>query len=208
MAFFPDRPFDDAGALASEYFALSARAAETVDRGAMAAAGKLLLERVEANNWIYACGNGGSAAIANHLVCDCLKGARNGTTIRPKVHSLSSNIELMTAIVNDFDPREVFAYQLESLGAAGDVLIAISSSGTSPNIVRAIETAKTAGMATISMTGFDGGPARTLVDVNLHVDAINYGVIEDAHQALMHILAQYLRQSRLSAPEKLGTLKF
>ncbi|HEX4179552.1 MAG TPA: SIS domain-containing protein [Caulobacteraceae bacterium] len=208
MAFFPDRPFDDAGALASEYFALSARAAATVDLSALADAGQLLLERVEARRWIYACGNGGSAAIANHLVCDCLKGARTGTAIRPKVHSLSCNIELVTALVNDMDPHEVFAYQLESLAASGDVLIAISSSGGSPNIIRALEAAKEAGMSTIAMTGFDGGPARRAADVSLHVDAANYGVIEDAHQSLMHILAQFLRQARLTARDQLGGLKF
>jgi phosphoheptose isomerase len=208
MVFFPDRPFDDAGDLANAYFSLSARAVATVDLGAMTAAGRLLLERVEARRWIYACGNGGSAAIANHLVCDCLKGARTGTTIRPKVHSLSTNIELVTALVNDMDPREVFAFQLESLAASGDVLIAISSSGASPNIIRALETAKAAGLSTIAMTGFDGGGARRIADISLHVDAANYGVIEDAHQSLMHILAQYLRQARLTEAAQLGAIKF
>ena len=94
------------------------------------------------------------------------------------------------------------------MGEAGDLLVAISSSGTSPNIVRAIETAKRMGISTIAMTGFTGGQSRNDADVSLHVDCENYGIIEDVHQSLMHILAQYTRHRHLVDVRSLGEVKF
>jgi len=91
----------------------------------------------------------------------------------------------------------VFSYQLDALGQPGDVLITISSSGDSENIVRAAQLAKENNMPVIAMTGFSGGRSAKIADVNLHVDADNYGVIEDVHQSLMHVLAQYVRQSHM-----------
>jgi phosphoheptose isomerase len=89
----------------------------------------------------------------------------------------------------------------------GDVLLAISSSGNSANILRALEWARGHGVATIAMTGFDGGGARALADVELHVPASNYGIVEDVHQSLMHCLAQFLRQQAMP-PELIGRRAF
>lgn len=208
MTYFPDRPYADAGALAADYFKLSATGAQTLDLGAMAKAGAMLAECANNGRMIYSCGNGGSAAIANHLVCDCLKGVRAGTSLKPKVNSLSATIELITAICNDIGVEDMFSFQLESLATAGDVLIAISSSGSSPNIVKALHWAKANGMGTIAMTGFGGGDAAKIADVSLHIAVDNYGVVEDIHQSLMHILAQYLRVSHFDDVSKLGTVKF
>ncbi|MFC0203444.1 SIS domain-containing protein [Novosphingobium soli] len=208
MAYFPDTLIPDAGNYATEYFARMAAAASTIDPAAIAAAGDLIAKTTHAGGRIYSCGNGGSAAIANHLVCDCLKGIRTDTALRPKVYSLSTTVELITAIVNDIGSEQMFSFQLESLGEPGDLLIAISSSGASPNITRVLELAKDMGIATIAMTGFAGNPSRTLADVSLHVDCENYGIVEDLHQSLMHILAQYTRHSHLDDPSKLGSLKF
>ena len=208
MTYMPDRAYDKAGDYAQAYFRQLGEAYATVDWEQVTAAGALLASAAKAGRRIYSCGNGGSAAIANHLVCDCLKGARTDSTIAPQVHSLSATVELVTAIANDIGVEEIFAYQLESLGQPGDVLISISSSGTSPNIVAALRKAKARGMSTIAMSGFDGGASRELADVSLHVAAENYGVVEDAHQSLMHILAQYLRQAHIDDPTKLGRVKF
>lgn len=208
MSYFPDRLILGAGNYASEYFTRMAAAAATIDPAAITAAGELIAATTKAGRRIYSCGNGGSAAIANHLVCDCLKGIRTDTALRPKVHSLSSTIELITAIVNDIGSEQTFSFQLESLGEAGDLLIAISSSGASPNIVRTLELARDMGIRTIAMSGFAGRPSRELADVSLHVDCQNYGIVEDLHQSLMHILAQYTRHSHLDNPEMLGELKF
>lgn len=208
MTYFPDRLIPDAGSYADEYFERFAAAAATVDREALSAAGALIAETTANGGRIYSCGNGGSAAIANHLVCDCLKGIRTGTAIKPKVHSFSATVELLTAIVNDIGIEEMFSFQLESMGEPGDLLIAISSSGASPNIVRTIEMAAGMQIRTIAMTGFGGGPSRLAADVSLHVDCDNYGIVEDVHQSLMHILAQYTRHSHLIAPDALGKVKF
>ncbi len=141
MAYFPEQTYPDAGLYADRYFELLAEAAATVDRAALTAASRLLIERISAGRHVYSCGNGGSAAIANHLVCDHMKGIQTGTPLRPKIHSFSATVELITAIANDIGTEEMFAFQLSSLASEGDVLIAISSSGSSPNIVRAIEEA-------------------------------------------------------------------
>lgn len=208
MLFFPDQRHPDAGAYAQAYFGHLAAATATVDGRAVEAAARLLIERSADGKMFYSCGNGGSAAIANHLVCDCMKGVRTHSTLRPRVHSLSTTVEMITAIANDMAYEQVFSFQLESLGVAGDVLIAISSSGESPNIVNALSRARDMDIATIAMTGFAGGEAARLADVSLHVDAHNYGVVEDVHQSLIHILAQYLRHAHLEDEGALGQIKF
>jgi D-sedoheptulose 7-phosphate isomerase len=208
LAFFPDHLIPGAGVYADEYFARLAAAAATVKREAIVAAGELIAQTTLDGGRIFSCGNGGSAAIANHLVCDCLKGIRTDTAMRPKVYSLSTTVELITAIVNDIGSEQMFSFQLESLGEQGDLLIAISSSGASPNIVRTLEVAREMGIATIAMTGFSGSTSRQIADVSLHVDCQNYGIVEDLHQSLMHILAQYTRHAHLENPSQIGTLKF
>jgi phosphoheptose isomerase len=208
MTYFPEKIYEDAGEYSQAYFKLLSAAADTVDPAAMAAAGRLLADVAKAGGSIYSCGNGGSAAIANHLVCDCLKGIRTNSTLRPRVYSLSTTVETLTAIVNDIGSDEMFSFQLNSLGRAGDVLIAISSSGSSPNIIAALNEAKRLGMATIAMTGFGGGDSAKIADVSIHVDSQNYGLVEDTHQSIMHILAQYLRHAHLEDSSKVAELKF
>jgi len=196
---FSAEPFDNAGAYFQAYAANSARAGSTIELAAVSEAAGILLDAYQCGARVFSCGNGGSAAIANHLQCDHVKGVRTKTDLVPRVVSLSTNIELITAIANDLAYEEVFTYQLESQAGPGDVLIAISSSGRSPNIVRALAWARDHGLRTIALTGFGGGEARLLADVTIHVDGGNYGLIEDLHQAVMHALAQYIRQSRMSA---------
>jgi phosphoheptose isomerase len=195
---FPDDRYDDAGSFADAYFALAAEAAASVDRTALRAAADLLTTaHRDERSTIYSCGNGGSAAIANHLVCDHCKAIQSDTGLRPRVYSLSAHIEIMTAVSNDLSYDEVFAYQLRTLARPGDALVSVSSGGDSENIVRAVAWAKDNGIPVVAMTGFSGGRSAALADVNLHVDAHNYGVIEDVHQSLMHILAQYIRQAHM-----------
>ena len=196
---FPDEKFTDIGAFAEAYFDASHRAQASVDRVALAQAGALLAGAYAARKTIYVCGNGGSAAISNHLVCDHLKCIQTDTDLRPRVVSLAATIETITAIANDISYDEVFAYQLRTLADPGDVLISVSSSGDSENVVRACAWAKDNDLAVITMTGFAGGRTQELADVNLHVTGDNYGVVEDTHQALMHILAQFIRQDHMTA---------
>jgi phosphoheptose isomerase len=188
----------DATAFFSEYGDATARAWKTVDLGAAEHAADVLLDAYLTGAHVFACGNGGSASIANHLVCDHVKGIRTGTGFSPRVTSLSSNVELLTAIANDVSYSEIFSYQLQAQAETGDVLIAISSSGRSPNINRAIFWALSNGLQTIALTGFNGGTARKLAEVKIHVDSDNYGIIEDVHQGVMHSLAQYIIANAVS----------
>lgn len=196
---FPAAAYDSIEAFAADYAARWQQAMHSLDQRQLTLAAERLQEAIVAGRVIYTCGNGGSAAIANHLLCDFLKGIQTGTPLRPKVMSLAANQELGLAIANDIGFEEVFAYPLRTLAARGDVLLAISSSGDSENVVRAVSWARDNGLATIVMTGFDGGRGRRMADISLHVQARNYGLVEDCHHALMHVLAQYLRLRHINA---------
>jgi D-sedoheptulose 7-phosphate isomerase len=142
---------------------------------------------------IYVFGNGGSAAIANHLLCDHSKGIGTLSEIHPRVVSLSSSAEIITALLNDVGSEEVFVGQLKNILREDDVCIAISSSGNSPNILAAVEYAKKKGAKVLGLVGFEGGKLSRLADYNIHVPINNYGIVEDVHQSLMHIMAQHIR---------------
>jgi phosphoheptose isomerase len=142
---------------------------------------------------LFVCGNGGSAAIAEHLSCDHNKGVCTDTNLYPFIISLGSNVSLITAIANDIGYEEIFSKQVEWFGTARAGLLVISSSGNSPNIVNALKAAKRASMSTMAMVGFDGGAAKDLASVCVHVKSNNYGVVEDCHQILMHSIAQSIR---------------
>lgn len=204
---FPAARFVDAPSFFDGYAEETARAWRTIDPAALDRAAEILLDAYLRGAGVFSCGNGGSASIANHLQCDHVKGIRNTTDLTPRVVSLSTNVELLSAIANDIGYEQVFEYQLQSQAQPGDALIAISSSGGSPNIVRALTWARDNGLRTVALTGFGGGDARTIADVAIHVDGANYGVIEDTHQAIMHALAQYIRQSRMS-PEEISANVF
>jgi len=194
---FPDQVYPTAGAYIAGYRDEMARAWASIDLAAFDRAAAMLDAAIKARRIVYACGNGGSAAISGHLLCDFLKGIQTDTPLLPRVVSLASHLELITAIANDIAYDEVFAYQLRTMAMPDDVLITISASGNSENIVRAVDWARANGVGTIAMTGFSGGRSAQRADVVLHVAAENYGIVEDIHQSMMHCLAQYLRQRAL-----------
>jgi phosphoheptose isomerase len=204
---FPVHPYGDAGVFGTEYSDELYAALRTVDPTRFHAAAALINDAHDRDATVFACGNGGSASIANHLQCDHVKCVGQGTDLRTRVFSLSTNVELFSAIANDNGYEHVFEHQLSSVARPGDLLIAVSSSGRSPNIVRALEWASAHGVRTIALTGFTGGRSRELANVSIHVESANYGIVEDAHQASMHLLAQYVRQSRMSA-EAVATSTF
>lgn len=197
---FPDKRRDSIGRYCDDYMARLARAGASIDRALLARAGAVLDAAFARGAWLFVCGNGGSAATANHLLCDMAKGVQTDTGVRPRVASLSANIEIVTAIANDIAFEDCFAYQLRTAARPGDVLMTVSASGDSENVVRAVDWARGNGLESIALTGFDGGRSARLATINLHVAADNYGVIEDTHQSIMHILAQYLRQTKMPAP--------
>ncbi len=204
---FPNKPYTTAKAYLDDYTREVIAAYEAIDGLQLEEAAAVLNDTIARDGQIFSCGNGGSAAISNHLVCDHVKSVSTHTELLPRVQSLSSCVEIITAIANDDSYAEVFRYQLSRSGRKGDTLIAISSSGDSENIVRAITWAKENGLATIALTGFKGGRSRQMADVSLHVETSNYGVVEDVHQSLMHILAQYIRQAHMDT-DQIEQVKF
>ena len=171
-------------------------ALEQVSETALDGAYTAIATAVREQRRVFVAGNGGSAAIADHLCCDWTKGTHAAGLPPLRTHSLVSNVALLTAVANDFGYDDAFARQLEMLGGAGDVILLISSSGNSPNILAAADRAKAMGIATIGMTGFSGGALAGRVDFALHVPYANYGLVEDCHQILMHTFAQLFAKER------------
>ena len=151
---------------------------------------------------LLVCGNGGSAAIAEHMSCDHTKGVCMDTNLDPFVIPLASNVSLMTAIANDIGYHEVFSKQVEWFSDPDAVVLVISSSGNSPNILKALQAAKLRGMYSIALVGFDGGAAKDLANLAVHVKSDNYGVVEDCHQIIMHMVAQNIRTENCILPAK------
>lgn len=143
----------------------------------------------EQGNTIYTCGNGGSAATASHFATDLGKGASFGNSTRFKVIALTDSISTITAYANDVSYDVVFAEQLINHAKPGDVLVCISGSGNSPNVLRAVEAANAVGLTTIAMTGFAGGALGPVVDLHINVPDDHMGRIEDAHMSLCHMIA-------------------
>ncbi len=160
--------------------------------------GRRLLETAEAGAQILIAGNGGSASTASHFACDLAKtvlGAKPELRkSRFRAVSLADNIALMTAWANDVSYEAVFAEQVKMLGRPGDVLIVISASGNSPNVVEAVEAACSLGLHTIGFLGFDGGRLSGLVDDCVVVPCDDYGHVESTHLVLGHLLAHWLRE--------------
>ena len=154
---------------------------------------KVLLEARERGSNIFFIGNGGSAATASHFANDIAIGSREFD--KPfRVISLCDNQAMITAIANDDGYEEIFSQQLRVLLKKQDVVVSISASGNSPNLIHAINVAKTMGAISVGISAFDGGKMKDLVDFSLHVptEKGEYGPAEDAHMVLDHLVANYL----------------
>ncbi|MCA0456832.1 MAG: SIS domain-containing protein [Chloroflexi bacterium] len=141
---------------------------------------------------IYICGNGGSAATATHFGCDLAKRPIVAGQPRYRVISLTDNNALMTALSNDIGYEVVFSEQLIPLVRKGDILIGISGSGNSKNVLNAVEVAKQAGAVTIGFSGYDGGKLAPAVDISVHVPSFNMAMVEDVHLMLEHAICERL----------------
>ena len=147
-------------------------------------------------NSVYLCGNGGSAANANHIANDFLYGLSSKLKKGLNVESLSSNVAVITCLANDIGYENTFYMQMKGLIKQKDIVIAISCSGDSPNILKAADYAQSIGCKVIGITGFDGGRLKSISDINFHVDAPKneYGLVEDTHMILDHIIYSYYNQ--------------
>jgi D-sedoheptulose 7-phosphate isomerase len=158
------------------------------------------LEKAHADRrQIFVIGNGGSAATASHMMNDLNKGTLGHKGDAPwgrfRVIALTDNVSLMTAWGNDTDYNHIFSEPLKNLANPGDLLICISASGNSPNILAACDTAKQLGLKIIALTGFTGGKLAKVSDIALVVPSHDYGPVEDVHMILDHILTSYLYET-------------
>jgi phosphoheptose isomerase len=142
---------------------------------------------------VWVAGNGGSAAIADHTVCDCSKGTHVPGHPPFRTISLASNVPLLTAIGNDISYDAVFSEPLKYYMTEKDAVLLVSSSGNSPNVVKACEYASSRGVPTIAFVGFKGGKLAELARHVVHIPVENYGIVEDTHQSLIHALTQYMK---------------
>lgn len=160
---------------------------ETVDKVVEA-----LVNANRAGQTVYICGNGGSASTATHFGCDLAKRPIVAGQPRYRVIPLTDNNALMTALSNDIGYEVVFSEQLIPLVRKGDILIGISGSGNSKNVLKAVEVAKEAGAITIGFSGYDGGKLAPAVDISVHIPSFNMAMVEDIHLMLEHAICEKL----------------
>ncbi len=163
----------------------------------------VIMDAYHSDKQIFVIGNGGSASTASHLACDLGKGTSIEGKPRFRVISLTDNVATMTAWSNDVSYEDVFLEQLKNLAKSGDVVIGISASGNSENVIRAIKYAKEIGCNTIGWSGFGGGRLAEISDVNVVVDSDQYGPVEDVHLILNHVLHSWITEEFASTEKTL-----
>ncbi|HIZ54729.1 D-sedoheptulose-7-phosphate isomerase [Flavonifractor sp. An306] len=170
------------------YIALEIEVLKKLDVEQINAALNLLNETRQRKGRIYICGNGGSAATASHFQNDFNKGVSEYIEVPFRFHCLNDNVATLMAIANDIGYEEVFRFQLRNNLEENDVLVAISGSGNSPNVIRAVEYAKEQGCKIIGLTGFSGGKLREISDISLHASVNSMQVTEDIHMIFDHLM--------------------
>ena len=185
------------------YFAQLAKTIESLPFGDMDRLTDVLFMAYEQQRTVFVFGNGGSAALASHFACDLGKGTVNGCSQRFRVMALTDNIPLLTAWANDSNYEDIFAEQLANFAGPGDIAFAISASGNSPNVLKALRVAKQAGSVTAGLAGFSGGRMLALCDACVVVGSENMQIIEDVHVAVAHAIFTGIR-ARISQPPSLS----
>lgn len=180
------------------YWRETAEVTQAMPFGHLAHAATLLLDCHRRGGTVFLMGNGGSAATASHFVCDLAKGTRAEGLPAFRAVALNDNVPLLTAWANDTSYERVFAEQIAALARPRDVVVLISASGNSPNVLAAVEAARCAGATTVALTGKTGGRLARCVDLSIRVPAGSIEQVEDAHLIIAHSLCVALR-ARLRA---------
>ena len=190
-------------AISQEYLAMFNQLVANFDLSAVARTTEMLRTARDAGATIYVAGNGGSAATATHLANDLGKATKQSGRRPIRIICLSDNVSWFSALANDEGYERVFTGQLENFARSGDVLIVISASGNSPNLVNAVDYARSHGLSTIGLFGFDGGVLKDRVDELLWVESEKgaYGPVESAHVVLCDLITTCLIRDRASAEE-------
>ena len=183
----------DAKKFSSNYLNYLKQVIDGLDTGQIANFIQILVEAREEGRTIFFIGNGGSAATSSHFANDISIGINDYE--KPfKAVSLTDNLPIITALGNDFGYEEIFSRQLKVMGKKDDVLVSISASGNSPNLLKAVEYAKSIGIITVGITAFDGGKLKQESDHGIHVQTERgeYGPAEDVHMIMDHLVGAYL----------------
>jgi D-sedoheptulose 7-phosphate isomerase len=167
------------------------KAIETIDLDKVGQAIDILMRARDEGRRIFVCGNGGSASTASHFVCDMVKGASFNRNKRFRIMSLTDSLPTITAYSNDVGYECVFVEQLKNFAEPGDVVMAISGSGNSPNVLRAVEYGNSIGCRTIALSGRNGGKLGPLAEINVLASSQHMGRIEDVHMIVMHMICYY-----------------
>lgn len=181
-----------------DYFELELAVLKSIDVNEINEVMNVLEEARVSGHRIFVCGNGGSAATASHFCCDFNKGVSHdgNQDKRYDFECLSDNVPTMMAIANDIDYADVFVIPLKNKLKKGDVVIGISGSGNSENVVRALKYANEQGGITVALSGYDGGKIKSLARHNIHVNCHNMQIVEDVHMALDHVMMYVLSGSK------------
>lgn len=179
----------------ANYISLLSESAKKADSKSILLLAESLRAAWQENKQVFICGNGGSAANAIHITNDLFYGIAKESGKGTRVHALSANQSILTCLANDLAYEDIFSQQLKVLGQSGDVLIALSGSGNSPNIIKAIEAAKEAGMKTFAILGYSGGKCLKLADVPIHFQVDDMQIAEDLQLIVGHMVMQWLRDN-------------
>lgn len=168
------------------------QALATANLDGVAALARALQECWREGRSVYLCGNGGSAGNAVHLANDLVYGIAKDKGVGMRAHALPANTSILTCLANDLQYAEIFSAQLKVYGRAGDILVALSGSGNSPNILKALETARGLGLQSFAVLGYDGGKARQMADVAIHFPVDDMQIAEDLQLVVGHMAMQWL----------------
>jgi D-sedoheptulose 7-phosphate isomerase len=170
------------------------RAIGGLPRAELVALGEMLFRAYQNQKQVFTLGNGGSASTASHMAADLGKNTIEANMRRFRIISLNDNMSLLTALANDTGYENVFSEQLKNLIRAGDLLIVISASGNSPNILQAVRCAQARSAQVAGLLGFGGGQAAGLVDLAIVVPSSHYGVVEDIHLIINHVMVEHFQR--------------
>lgn len=171
------------------------KALETIDLSRVEQAIEWFREARAAGRQIFVCGNGGSAATASHFVTDLLKGASYNRPARFRILALTDSLPTLSAYANDLSYECVFVEQLKNFAQPGDLVMGISGSGNSPNVLRAVEYGNAIGCRTLALTGRDGGALGPMAQLHIPVPVQHMGRIEDAHMVICHMVGYFFMDS-------------
>ena len=175
------------------------KAIETIELEKVGQAIDMLRQARDEDRRIFVCGNGGSASTASHFVCDMVKGASFHRAKRFRIMALTDSLPTITAYANDVTYDCVFVEQLRNFAEPGDVVMAISGSGNSPNVLQAVEYANSIGCRTIALSGRNGGKLGPMVELNLQASHSHMGRIEDVHMIVTHMICYYFMDAEKPA---------